>query len=245
MIASLPMYWRSENAHIWQQFWHSIQRNLGGKDQSSLIAPNDIPDLFDHWTDPNLVLSMTCGLPFRTRLKGKVAYVGTLDFGTTKRAGNYCSVAIAKSDVRKDTTSLRMAYNMGDNQSGWAASFDPAFSDLKSRVVEHVQSGAHTASFNAVMQGSADFAFIDSVTWNLIKRFDTRAKNTVILGMTTPTPALPLITAHGNDVDSLRAAIRIAIGEIEIQSAKLIGGLPVFEVLPPQEYYAVPVPPAV
>lgn len=245
MIASLPMYWRDENAHIWQNLWHDIQNYLGATDQTALIEPEDIPDLFAHWLYPNLTLSMTCGLPFRTKLKEKVAYVGTIDFGTTDHAGHYCSVAVARKNLRNERGDLRLAYNMHDSQSGWAASFDPAFNDLKSRVTKNVQTGAHAASFEAVMNDDADFAFLDSVTWNLLNEFDERTKSAEVLGRTTPTPGLPLITARGNDVEKLQKAIQATIDDIGAKDAHLIGGVPRFEILTPQEYYAVPLPPAV
>ena len=242
MIASLPMYWREENAHVWRALWNSIK----APDFPDLTAPDELPDdLYQHWLNPDLALSMTCGLPFRTKLKGKTNYVGTLTFGANSPAGHYKSVAIAKRNLRDDNQPLRLAYNARDSQSGWAASFDPSFEDLKSRATENVETGAHAASFEAVLDERADFAFLDEVTWKILQKFDPQTQEIMVLGETTPTPTLPLITSLKNDVKAIRETISKGIENFKHPDVELIGGEPQFHVLSEQEYYALPTPPAV
>ncbi|MGR3435070.1 MAG: hypothetical protein ACU0CO_09310, partial [Shimia sp.] len=78
-VASLPMYWRASTQAAWRRLWAHMQARLPLPD---LTPPEGLPaDWYAHWRDPALVLSQTCGLPFRTALRGAVTYVGTPDFG--------------------------------------------------------------------------------------------------------------------------------------------------------------------
>jgi hypothetical protein len=52
-----------------------------------------------HWTDPGLILSQTCGRPYKAHLHGQVRLVGTPDYGLrAARPGHYQSLVIARAD---------------------------------------------------------------------------------------------------------------------------------------------------
>jgi hypothetical protein len=122
MIASLPMYWRPENAAAWQAFWQIVQHEgrAHGLSLPDLTPPQDLPaNWINHWLRPDLALSMTCGLPFRTTLRGRVAYVGTLGFGLQTQTGHYFSRVLtrfAPGDPRRDDPLHRvLAFNAPDS----------------------------------------------------------------------------------------------------------------------------------
>lgn len=242
MIASLPMYWRAENAPIWHDFWALVQRHA--PDLPGLTAPDDLPQNWaDHWLDPELALSMTCGLPLRTLLKGKVTYVGTLTFGDCAKPGHYRSVMITRQGHNLSGP-LTLAYNAPDSQSGWAASHDADAGLPQATITNWLQTGAHASSMKAVAEGQADIAFLDEVTWRLLQRFDPLAQRVQAVGHTTPTPALPLITAKARDPLPLRRAVGMAARDFRDDLTKAIGGKPSFTVLTEASYFAQPVPPA-
>ncbi|MCR9107315.1 hypothetical protein [Marivita sp. XM-24bin2] len=239
-VASLPMYWRAENAGAWRAFWSVVQDSAKaeGITLPDLTDPAALPkDLEQHWTDPDLVLSMTCGLPLRSFLRGKVRYVGTLDFGLGTPFGHYQSQVIARMGLSGPPR--RLAYNSGDSQSGWAAAQDlPVISE----ITETVPTGAHAASLAAVAEGRADIACIDAITWRLLERFDPNASRITRVGRTRPTPGLPLITALAADPIPLRAALRTATERFKPDDPADLGGRMTFCVLDEQDYYSEPIP---
>ena len=77
MIASLMMYARPELEAPHARYWQAIRAALAARGIAAPAAlSNDAPE-FEVWEDPALVLSQTCGMPYRTRLHGRVTLVGT------------------------------------------------------------------------------------------------------------------------------------------------------------------------
>lgn len=79
MFASLPMYQRDELNEAHDEYWYLISKKLGHN--IHLTKTGDETDL---WLDPNLLLSQTCGMPYRTYLHDKVTLVGTPDYGVNR-----------------------------------------------------------------------------------------------------------------------------------------------------------------
>ena len=238
MIASLPMYWRAQTAPHWQAFWREVQADV---DLPDLTAPEDLPvDLYEHWLDPKLALSMTCGLPFRGKLRGQVTYVGTLDFGLPLEIGHYNSVVISKTArLKKDP---RLAFNSTDSQSGWAVTQAAAPFSKPPRFAAVLETGSHAASLEAVATEKADVAYIDAVTWRLLKLYDPLARGIHVLGTTEATPGLPFITAKGQDPEPLRKALRQAVKTFSLENPYAIGGPLDFTVLNESAYLDMPLP---
>ena len=240
MIASLPMYWRAENADLWRGYWSVVQScaQKEGLVLPDLTSPEDLPtDLYDHWLSPDLALSMTCGLPFRSKLHGKVQYIGTLDFGLGGPAANYHSQIITRTGLSGQPRTL--AYNSADSQSGWAAAQDiPA---LRS-ITTYLETGAHAASLAAVAAGRADIACLDAVTWRILQAVDPNAAQVTHAGTTRPTPGLPMIAAQGTDPEPLRRALSAATSALKTANPEQMGGHMTFCVLDVQAYLAEPIP---
>ena len=65
MIASLQMYKRPELVEAHARFWSLINQNLM---ELGINAPRELnqdKEVMEVWTDPDLVLSQTCGMPYR------------------------------------------------------------------------------------------------------------------------------------------------------------------------------------
>ena len=253
MIASLPMYWRAETADLWRDFWRVLQSTARAEGCAlpDLTAPEDLPvDWVQHWSAPDLALSMTCALPLRTALRDRVTYVGTLGFGLPGPAGHYYSRVLINRplwEARRgkqpiDTPGLCLAYNGADSQSGWAVSQLASPFKRPLRFTRYLRTGSHWASVRAVAEGRADIAFVDAVTWRLIKRYDTGLDGAQLLGRTGSSPGLPLITARGTDPEPLRRALRAAVVEFRPEDHWAMGGPLSFEVLDLAAYLDQPVP---
>ncbi len=242
MIAALPMYDRPETAGAYDAFWEEIRAALGFGPQA---LTRDV-DVWSIWTSPDLLLAQTCGLPFRARLHAQVTYVATPDFDLTGcAAGHYNSVIIARQDDARDLADLlsaRVIANERLSQSGHAALRHHA-TEKGLTVAEISWSGSHRSSLIAVAEGRADLAAIDAKTWLDATRFDPETRALRIVARTSPTPALPLITAQPDAVPDLRAALAQALDALPAPHRDVIG-ITGFPVIPTKDYLAVPTPAA-
>jgi ABC-type phosphate/phosphonate transport system substrate-binding protein len=225
MIASLPMYDRPETQGANDRLWALIRDNLFCDKRPVPQALTRDGDPWEQWTSPDLILSQTCGLPYRAKLHPKVAMVGTPVLDLTCAPGYYYSVVVVRADDTRaafdDFKGACLAVNDPLSQSGWAA----AASFAKEHGFEFdrvLLTGAHVASADAVLKGRADLAAIDAVTWSLIERFDAVAQSLRVLTTTPPTPALPYITAQGHDTDELFNAIGTAIDQLSTEDRALL-----------------------
>jgi len=247
MIASLPMYDPAPLQDANDAFWALICRNLRMQGMAAPDALTRAGDVWDHWTDPGLVLSQTCGFPYRARLHGQVTLVGTPDLGVPGcPPGYYCSVFVVhRDDPRRrlaDFDGAVLAYNDPLSQSGWAAPQTEA--QLRGlRFVTGPQTGGHALSSHAVAEGRAEIAALDAVTWANLQTFDPVCGALVEIDRTVATPVLPYITAKGTDGRLIFAAIAAAIAALpgdKRQRLRLRG----IVTIPAERYLAVPVPPA-
>ncbi len=242
MIASLCMYDRAETAAANDALWDRIRRNLGygpaALDRSTAI--------WDIWQSPDLLLAQTCGMPYRTRLHGHVQLVGTPDYGLPDTApGYYYSVLLARVGDDGDVPAYRnrtLAYNGATSQSGWAAPQTHA-RGLGFRFERLFCSGGHRASAVAVIEGDADIAALDALSWLMICEYEDLASKLMVIDKTAPTPGLPLITANSRDAGAILAAVRAAVGEIGAVHRKTLHLKDVVSI-PAEAYLAVATPAA-
>lgn len=233
------MYWRAETAEAWQAFWQQV-RGAATVDLPPLTPPARIQDALDpHWTRDDLVLSMTCGFPFRTRLYDKVRYVGTFDFGLGDARGHYHSVIVARTP-QLDETPVTLAFNSRDSQSGFACIRDPDPRNPSPHIKAVIETGSHGASIAAVADGRADLAYIDAVTWRIWKTYGSHMGTLWEIGRTGPTPGLPLITGLDQDPAPLRTALAAALADLTVPRSQALGGLSGMAVLDETAYLTVP-----
>ncbi|MEO0653498.1 MAG: PhnD/SsuA/transferrin family substrate-binding protein [Pseudomonadota bacterium] len=238
MIASLAMYDRPETRAHYAALWDSIRAAYPGPSPETLTYGGDP---WAQWTAPDLVLSHTCGLPYRARLADQVTLVGTPDYGVDGcHPGYYRSVAVMRLEesLPDDFGALRLAYNEGLSQSGWAAAMEFAGG---LRFGGYLCTGAHAASAQAVAEGRADIAFLDAVTWRMITRWDGVAAKLHVVATTTPRPGLPLITRAG-DAAALARATQSAIAAMT-DAARAETGLIGLAQIPRAAYLDMPLPP--
>lgn len=242
MIAAFGMYDMPHAAQAHDRLWSAIRTELGTGPQT--LTRSD--DLWSIWQSPDLLLAQTCGLPYRARLFDHVALVGTPDYGLRGcPPGHYFSYIVRR---RGEPRSLRelarhgtIAFNEPLSQSGWAAPV-AHLAHLGLRTGDTMQTGAHLASAHAVLEGRADYAAIDAVTYLM---WDW-AEPQVFAGLeaftrTDPTPGLPLITAAQNDPKPIARAVTRAIDGLSPEDREILMLRGLVQI-PQATYRAIPIP---
>ena len=106
-----------------------------------------------------------------------------------------------------------------------------------------IESGSHVASLALVVNGQAEVAAIDCVTYGNLARFaPERIEGVRILAETAKTPGLPYITrgtASDRDVGALRDALIRFAGDPAVAQVRDTLGLRGFAMLPDAAYDAV------
>lgn len=246
MIASLPMYDAVDCRAANDRYWAGIRDGLRSV---GVAAPDALtrgmPDFMAHWQRADLVLSQTCGYPFRAVLQGKVTLIGTPDFGLEGcPPGYYQSVFLVRSGDARDGVAAfkdaRFAYNDAMSQSGWAAPQTHAAGlGFQFKPVE--PTGGHALSARAVVEGRADIAALDAVTWALLQRNETSMAGLRVVGRTEPTPCLPYIAALGAKHRAVFDAVAAAIAGLDATARELLGIKRILYI-PAVAYLAVPTP---
>ena len=227
MIANLMMYRRPELNEAHAQLWRFIHARLSDLGIASPEILSQDAEEFFVWKHPDLVLSQTCGMPYRMWLHDKVQLVGTPDYGLPDcPAGYYRSAIVVRADDPRTQVSTfkdaTFAYNQTFSQSGYAAPFwyvKPHGFWFENRL----QTAQHLASARAVATGHADIASLDAVTWRNIEKYEPFATDLRVLEWTKPTPGLPLITALGQNAELIFQAVLGAIGDMDQHARELLG----------------------
>jgi ABC-type phosphate/phosphonate transport system substrate-binding protein len=247
MIASLAMYDFGPAEAANDRLWALVRDALRAR---GLAAPDALTRgeaaFWPAWEAPDLVLSQTCGYPFRARLQGRVTYVGTPDYGVDGcPPGHYHSVFVARADDPRQTLTdfdgAPFAFNEDLSQSGWAAPQTHAAA-LGIRLPPALRTGGHRHSAAAVAEGRADIAALDAVTWALMQGVDPSPHHLRVVGTTDPTPGLPLIAAPGADADATFHAVEQAIAALPPEDRATLHLKGVVR-LPEAAYLAIPNPP--
>lgn len=246
MIASLMMYARPELEGAHDRFWMLIREELKGQGIEGPEKLSQHADMFEVWEDPELVLSQTCGMPYRVFLKEKVMLVGTPDYGLEGcPAGHYQSpIVVRKDDPRTSLLEFKDAifgFNQTHSQSGFAAPYEHV-SKQGFWFQNRLATGGHLASAQAVAEERADIAAIDGVTWRLIQKYEPCAEHLRVLEWTRPTPGLPLITSLKHDPKAVFAAVSSAISALEASDKALLG-INALVRIPQADYFAIANPP--
>lgn len=234
MIANLPMYDRPETAAVYDHLWAEMRARLG----YGPAALTHSLALWDEWQSPELVFGQTCSLPVRAGLRGKVSVVASPVHDLPIPVGHYCSqYVVRREEARSDVSAFAgspVAVNGFDSHSGFVALPDA----LRASAFE---TGSHAASALAIAEGRADIAAIDAVTWGMISRWEKCAEALRVIGTSASSPAPPYVTAVGNDVEALFAALEGAVAELSAAERVVIGVHGVVR-LPEAAYLELPVP---
>lgn len=217
LVAAFPMYSRPELRPAFDMLWEGTRDNLRAS------GVEDVPDrltvvdegLLRFWQRSDLLLSQTCGFPYRHFLKDRVALVGTPDFGLEGcPPGHYRSALVIRRDDPRETMAefqgATLAVNDLHSQSGYAAPL-LAMQQAGLRVGEIRMSGAHVASARMVATGGADIAGLDAVSWRHMQRLDDWTCGLRVLCWTAPTPGLPFVTAFSRLAATITASLAEAL----------------------------------
>ncbi|MEM9332655.1 MAG: PhnD/SsuA/transferrin family substrate-binding protein [Pseudomonadota bacterium] len=242
-VASLSMYDWPETQEALDCLWHSIAEKLH---DAGIPAPEELErgnSPSSNWENRALTLGQTCGWPYANRLRGKVLPLGRFVYDiAAKPAGHYQSVYIGRNANHAQflgspdvfLTLEKIAINGDDSQSGFHVFNEILGASAQDMIhpEKRLLTGAHRDSIRAVAEGRADVAAIDSVAFELAKRFETDAVGNVeVIGHSKPKPGLPLITSleHANDIPVMLEAIRISISEL---AADKLQNLLILDVMP-------------
>ena len=241
LVASLPMYDWPELRNAHHNLWTGIQSELV---EQGIGAPSELGDGvgLEFWRHPDLVLSQTCGLPYRRYLHTDVNLVATPDFSVEGcPPGYYCSVLVVRQDSParqlSDTQSSRFAFNSTDSQSGYAAASTHC-RNLGWWFASEIESGAHLNSANMVVNGEADIAALDAVSWRHMCTYNSMSDRLRVIARTEPTPGLPYICSRRFDPGLVRTAVLNAIAALSKTDANALG-LRDFVDIPSKDYLAV------
>ncbi len=246
MIASLGMYDLPPLQAANDRLWYGIRDRLRA---SGMKAPDALTRgsnaYWVAWQSRDLVLSQTCGYPYRALLHGRVTLVGTPDYGIDGcEPGYYRSVFVARAyDTRQalaEYSGCRFAYNEALSQSGWAA---PQTHAAAHGLVlpPALRTGSHPMSAQAVADGRADLAAIDAVTWRLMLEHEAFTDLLKVVGQTDPSPGLPCISRPDVDSGLLFDALSGAIAELSDDDRKTLHLRGAVQI-PASAYLALPIP---
>jgi ABC-type phosphate/phosphonate transport system substrate-binding protein len=235
------MYIRAENQSAHDNFWRLIRTGLTCQ---KIDAPIELQsgEGVDFWQNGDLVLSQTCGMPYRLHLHDKVQLIGTPDYGINGcPKGYYNSVFIVntiddRSDIA-DFANAKLAVNSEISQSGYSAPQSEAKKQgfqFENIVLSH----GHVTSAKMVATGQADIAAIDAVTWKNIKKYDDFTRNIKIIAQTPPTPGLPFICALGQNKAGITQAVEAAIETLTDDDRDSLGITSLISI-PAADYLAV------
>ncbi len=247
MIASLMMYLRPELEPAHTALWANIREALADHGLNSPSYLDTTTEEFSVWQDPSLVLSQTCGMPYRLWLHNQVSLVGTPDYDLGDcPPGYYRSAIVVRADDPRqslaDFQSATFAYNQTFSQSGYAAPY-AHFTTAGEWFSSTIQTFAHRQSAISVASGQADIAALDAVSWLMMERYDTFTAELRVLDWTEPTPGLPLISAKGQDHAAIRTAVASAIRTLEPHHREALH-LRGIVAISKADYLAIPNPPA-
>lgn len=242
MIASLPMYDFPELSGATDALWNAWRRAAAahGIDAPELrTRPSGM--LLDHWSDPRVLLSQSCGYPFRAALAATVRVVGTFDYdtggtpatdtggtpatdtasgaagGPTIGPGRYRSVLVTRPGLEDAVLAdgVRVAINGWESMSGCVSLGVALVGAGVGRIGEALVTGAHADSVVAVAEGRAELASIDGVSWRLFQTLRPAAvAGLVVIGHGPVVPCLPLVTAFPDAVAALRASLGDAVATL-------------------------------
>jgi hypothetical protein len=227
LVAAFPMYQRAELRPAFDALWAAtcdLLRAQGIDAPQALTIVED--ELLSFWQRPDLLLSHTCGFPFRHFLKDRVALVGTPDFGLEGCAPGYyrSALVVRRDDPRQSLSDFQgatIACNDLHSQSGHAAPMVAAHR-AGIRFGQRRMSGAHICSARMVASGQADVAGLDAVSWRQMTIFDPWVSGLRVLDWTEPTPGLPFITGFAPLAPTIGDCLDSAIGSMPASMRDLL-----------------------
>ncbi|CAG9209919.1 ABC-type phosphate/phosphonate transport system, periplasmic component [Paraburkholderia tropica] len=215
-IAALPMYnVTPQHGTLWRALLRDtlgeFARRAGVRERMTLLD-EALGDLFALWRSPDLLMSQTCGFPYRLLgLDKQVHLLATPRFNAPGCEGAfYRSVLVVSAQAYANGATtlaacggLRAACNSADSHSGMNAlrhsvATTVAQSARGARFFASVSFvGSHLNALRALAANEADVAAIDCVTLAYVRdALPDMLESVREIGMTAAAPGLPLIASR-------------------------------------------------
>ena len=231
-LASLPMYDLPEVRQATDSWWAGLARALGR------AGVADVPEqltrgqeLATVWQDGSLLFSQTCGYPLTHAMRDVLMPVATPVYVADGCDGaDYCSVILVRDDEPAteiaELRGRRVAVNNPGSHSGYNA-LRRTFAPLAKGgqfFSEVVETGGHPGSIAAVVEGKADLAAVDSITYRLLASHRPESvRGLRVLARTDCAPGLPYVTRADAPTDllaALRDGLRQALADPSLAEAR-------------------------
>lgn len=248
---SLPMYDLPGLQATWDDWWRGMCRTMARSGVTGLEAGlTRYAGLMDHWRDPSMRLSQTCGYPYKLGLERDWRLVATPVYDVARCDGpRYRNIVLVRCDDEAqdlaDLRGRRVAFNSEDSHSGYN-SLRWMIAPLAERgrfFGDAVQSGGHLASIKALAAGAVDCCSVDCVTFALIVKHSITPTGVLrVLAEGPLVPGLPFVAPRSmleEEVRALRAALIQAAARpelAELNASLLLAG---FADLPESGYAAI------
>jgi len=230
-IAALPMYAYPDLRGAHESFWTALADHLRAAGVADVPGELtwDLPYTAT-WTHPGLLLGQACEYPLTHSYAGAVRVVATPCYTAAgcERNRYRSAIVVRADDPVGDLAGLRQrrcAYNDDESNSGMnllraavsrVAGGAPYFAGVRI-------SGAHAHSARLVVDGEADVAALDCVSYAHLRRNEPQLMARLrILAWTPAAPALPYVTAATTD-DATLAALRAAL--VAVTTAEATRGI--------------------
>lgn len=215
------MYDGPSTTASYNRFWRAWRDRIRAR---GIHAPEELSRTANSesiWTSPELFTSQTCGYPYTKFLRGNVRLIATPHYTADGCEGpNYSSWLIIHADNPAlsidELRGMRAATNGLNSQSGYNSfrAVIAPFAGSRSFFSEVKISGSHRASMQMIVDGEADCATVDAVSWAIACREDPSLGASLKQLSATPSlPGLPFITAVDRSDDDL-STFRDALFEI-------------------------------
>jgi ABC-type phosphate/phosphonate transport system substrate-binding protein len=246
-IAVLPMYDFPWTAAANAALWSAILARLAGTGVHAPVSLTCGGDLAARWLDPGLIFGQTCGYPYVTSLRDEVTLIATPEycFPGCEGAWHRSFIIRRASDPRCSLSEFwggTAALNAHDSNTGKnlfraaiapIAGGAPFFSSV-------VVAGSHEASVEAVVEGRADVAAIDCVSFALLKCGRPELIERVAVVAETPlSPGLPFIASArlaAPTIEAIRKALLGALADPDLAEARAMLGLKGARAATPADY---------
>jgi len=235
------MYDWPETAHAIDILWSHIHNALAKRDVEAPVALERSTHPVALWSKPELLIGQTCGWPYANYLAEQVIPFARFHYDLDGcPPGYYNSVYIGHHDDDYDHIASprafqfveKIAINSDDSQSGFHV-FEEITGEPSEEAISRerrVVTGSHRNSIATIANGDANIAAIDSVAFELAKRYVAEdVSRIVVLGNSRPKPGLPLITSreHVSLAPILFEAVSEAVDEapMDVLDTLLIKGV--------------------
>lgn len=226
-IASFPWYPYEWLKPQYDVLWSCVRDALKTKGIHAPVGLSPSRDYRTHWAAPDLLLSQCCGYNIANKTQ-ELTVVAAPHFNLDGIApGQYRSVVIVRASEATNTVKnlrgRRAAFNEHQSYSGNTALFSAIPEKLRGPdfFSSTVPTGSHLESMRAVVNGEADVAAIDEVSFLLITdKYPDLEQRLARIHETENVQAPPYVTALKREPHEINAISDALIGVSRTEAAK-------------------------